>query len=97
MHGLNAVGYSTFSEGSLAQMDLTMKLSVDTGGSPTRRFFDMGTLTSPIRPDYRQVTEATAFNESLGYGWESPVPTVSSASGSDPSRASRFSPAPSTR
>jgi hypothetical protein len=32
MHGLDAVGYPTFREGSLAQMDLTMKLSVDTGG-----------------------------------------------------------------
>ena len=85
LNGLDAVGYPTFSEGSLAQMDLTMKLSVDTGGSPARRFFDMGTLTSPIRPDYRQVTEATAFDESLGYGWESPIPTVSSTSGSNPS------------
>ena len=85
MHGLDAVGYPTFSEGSLAQMDLTMKLSVDTGGSPARRFFDMGTLASPIRPDYRQVTEGTTFDESVGYGWESPAPTVSSASGSDPS------------
>ncbi len=45
----------------------------------------MGTLTSPIRPDYRQVTETRTFDESLGYGWESPVPTVSSTSGSDPS------------
>jgi hypothetical protein len=43
MHGLDAVGYPTFSERSLAQVDLTMKLSVETGGSPTRRFFDMGT------------------------------------------------------
>lgn len=85
MHGRDAVGYPMFSEGSLAQMDLTMKLSVDTGGSPARRFFDMGTLTSPIRPDYRQVTEAGMFDESVGYGWEPPVPTVSSTSGSDPS------------
>jgi hypothetical protein len=66
-------------------MDLTMKLSVDTGGSPARRFFDMGTSTSLIGPDYRQVTEATAFDEALGYGWESPMPTVSSTLGSDPS------------
>jgi hypothetical protein len=85
MDGRDAVGYPTFSEGSLEQMDLTMKLSVDTGGSPARRFFDMGTPTSPIRPDYRQVTETTAFDDSLGYGWESPMPTVSSTSGSDPS------------
>jgi hypothetical protein len=85
MHGLDAIGYPTFSEGSLAQMDLTMKLSVDTGSSLTRRFFDMGTLTSPIRPDYRQVTETRTFDESLGYGWESPAPTVNSTSGSDPS------------
>ncbi|MDH3201702.1 MAG: thrombospondin type 3 repeat-containing protein [Myxococcales bacterium] len=85
MFGLDGVGHPTFSEGSLAQMDLTMKLSVDTGGSPARRFFDMGTSASPIRPDYRQVTEATAFDESVGYGWESPLPTVSSTSGSDPS------------
>ncbi len=85
MFGLDGVGHPTFSEGSLAQMDLTMKLSVDTGGSPARRFFDMGTSTSPIRPDYRQVTEATGFDDSLGYGWESPLPTVSSTSGSVPS------------
>jgi hypothetical protein len=85
MSGLDGVGYPTFSEGSLAQMDLTMKLSVDTGSSPARRFFDMGTSTSPIQPDYRQVTEATVFDESLGYGWESPMPTVSSTLGSDPS------------
>jgi len=85
MFGLDAVGYPTFSEGSLAQMDLTMKLSVDTGGSPARRFFDMGTSSSLIQPDHRQVTEATAFDEALGYGWESPMPTVGSTSGSDPS------------
>jgi hypothetical protein len=85
MFGLDGIGYPTFSRGSLDQMDLAMKLSVETGGSPARRFFDMGTSTSPIRPDYRQVTEATAFDESVGYGWESPPPTVSSTLGSDPS------------
>lgn len=84
MFGRDGVGYPTFSDGSLDQMDLTMRLSVETGGSPTRRFFDMGTSNSPIRPDYRQVTEATAFDESAGYGWESPLPTVSSTLGSDP-------------
>ncbi len=87
MFGVDGVGHPTFSQGSLAQMDLTMKLSVDTGGSPARRFFDMGTSTSAIQPNYRQVTEATAFDESLGYGWEPPLPTVSSTSGSVPSDA----------
>jgi len=49
MFGLDGIGYPTFSRGSLDQMDLAMKLSVETGGSPARRFFDMGTSTSPIR------------------------------------------------
>ncbi len=87
MFGLDSVGQPTFSQGSLAQMDLTMKLSVDTGSSLVRRFFDMGTSTSPIQPNYRQVTETTAFDEAVGHGWESPLPTVSSTSGSVPSDA----------
>ena len=80
--GAGGVGHPTFSEASLEQMDLTRKLSVETGVSPLRQFFDMGTATSAIRANYRQITETTAYDEEKGYGWESPLPTVSSTSGS---------------
>jgi len=35
--------------------------------------------------NYRQTTETTTYDEEKGYGWESPLPTVSSTDGSDPS------------
>ncbi len=40
-----------------------------TTSSPGPFYFDFGTATSPVAPGYTQVTESTAYDPSVGYGW----------------------------
>lgn len=81
--GEGHVGYPTFSDEAEAQMDLSFKASVETAESPAVRTFDFGTVDSPIGVNTHQVTETTAFDPAVGYGWDAPLPTVSSTQGSD--------------
>jgi hypothetical protein len=87
MFGRGQVGHPTFSDGSLAQMDLTKKLSVETASDLLDLWFDMGAAPSAVQTYYRQVTEATAFDGARQHGWDPPLPTVSSTSGSVPGDA----------
>lgn len=32
-------------------------------------YFDFGTATSPVSPGYTQITESTAYDPNVGYGW----------------------------
>lgn len=32
-------------------------------------YFDFGTATSPVAPGYTQITESTAYDPNVGYGW----------------------------
>jgi len=81
--GAGWVGYPTFNENAEEQMDLSFKASVETGGSPSVRTFDFGTADSPVGVNTYRVTESTAFDPSVGYGWDAPLPTVASTQGSD--------------
>ncbi len=87
MFGRGGVGHPTFSDASRAQMDLTKKLSVDTGSDTLDLWFDMGTPMSAVQTYFRQVTDATAFDAARTYGWDPPTPTVSSTTGSVPGHA----------
>lgn len=81
--GEGHVGYPTFSEESAAQMDLSFKASVETAASPLVRTYDFGTADSPVAAGSYRVTETDAFDPAVGYGWDTPLPTVSSTQGSD--------------
>ncbi|MBW1879693.1 MAG: hypothetical protein JRJ84_15130, partial [Deltaproteobacteria bacterium] len=76
-------GYPTFTSDSIAQMDLALKASVEIGTSPSTRAFDMGPATGPVGVNNFLVTEFDAFDASVGWGWEEPLPTVAVQEGSD--------------
>ena len=78
-------GHPAFSQDTWEQMDLSFKASVEIGSSPILRRFDFGPSGGPIAPGYFEVTEGTAFDASLTFGFTPPLPTVGSSSGSDPS------------
>ena len=85
-----AVGYPSFSRAALVQMDLAFKASVETGSSPLVRRFDMGPSGSRVAPGYLEVTEDSAYETSLAFGFHPPLPSIASAEDFGDERHSDF-------
>ena len=68
-------GGPRFSEASIAQMDLTYKVSDEIGNNPFSRSHDMGTDISDVWGTYFQVTQlgASYYSGSTKYGWTTPA------------------------
>jgi hypothetical protein len=81
--GKGHVGYPTFLEGSIDQIDLTLKASADMGTSPSQRAFDMGPSASATGAGTFAVAETTAFDVERGFGWVDALPTEASTTGSN--------------
>src|SRR5205823_7181537 len=59
--------------------------------SSSSAHFDFGTANSPVAAGYTQVTPATAYTASQGYGWQSgAIQAVDRGSGSDLTRDLNF-------
>ncbi len=80
--GAGRVGYPTFSDASIAQMDMSFKGSVETGTSPAERSFDFGSDTSPVAQGTFRVTPSHTFVPSRGWGWDPPGPLLGLETGS---------------